>query len=81
MINIDLLTRPWSGHYPRVEGFEPLISAKIERVSFSRKTGWRASILVDGHRMATSHHGTKYSAEKQAGDMMDAYTKVHYISK
>ena len=81
MLNIDLLPRPWSGHYPKVKGYSPLIRAKIERVSKSRKIGWRASIFVDDNPMATSHHGTKYSAEKEAGEMMDVYTKVHYISK
>lgn len=81
MRNIDLLPRPWGCHNPRVEGFEPLIQAEIEKVSFSRKTGWRASILVDEHRMATSHHGTRYSAEMHAGEMMKAYTKAHYISE
>jgi len=81
MLNIDLLPRPWSGHHPKVKGYSPLIRAKIERVSKSRKIGWRASIFVDEYRMTFSHHGRKYDAERHAAEMMEAYTEAHYISK
>jgi hypothetical protein len=81
MINIDLLCRPWSGHYPRVKDFSPLIKADIEKISTSRKTGWRCQVWVDDSPMFTSHHPTKSWAEHEAGRMLRAYTDAHYISK
>ena len=81
MLNIDLLPRPWSGHHPRQEGFSPLIKAEVQKVSSSRKTGWRCQVLVNDSPMFTSHHPTKSWAEHDAAKMLEAYTEVHYISK
>jgi hypothetical protein len=79
-LNIDLLPRPWSGHEPKVNGFEPLIKADIQKVSFSRKTGWRSVVIVGGCPMVTSHHPSKASAENLAAEMLKTYTSIHYKS-
>jgi hypothetical protein len=81
MIKIGLLTRPWSGHYPKNGNYSPLIKADIQKVSTSRKIGWRSSVFVDDFNMVTSHHPTKSSAESFAEDMLEVYTRTHYISK
>lgn len=80
-MNTALLPRPWSCHRPRVAGYEPQISGKVERVSRSKKYGWRATPMVDGHPMAASHHPTREEAESRLASMMEAYTSVHYESK
>jgi len=81
MIDTGLLTRPWSGHVPKVEGYEPSISAKIARVSRRRKNSWQCQVLVAGAAMFTSHHDTKRAAEAKAEGMLNVYTDVHYLSK
>ena len=81
MINSALLTRPWSGHVPKVEGYEPSISAKITRVSRRRKDSWQCKVLVAGAAMFTSHHDTKQAAESKAEHLLNVYTDVHYLSK
>lgn len=81
MLNTGLLPRPWSCHKPKIEGYEPMISGKIERVSRSRRHGWRATVCVADFPMATSHHGTKAEAESKCERILDAYTAVHYVSK
>jgi len=78
MLNVDLLPRPWSCHRPKVAGYEPLIHANIERVSRSKRTGWRATVSVDDSPMTTSHHGTKAEAERHCERMLAAYTEAHY---
>jgi hypothetical protein len=80
-INTGLLTRPWSCHVPKAKGYEPAISGKVERVSLSKKYGWRSEALVGGVPMAISHHGTKAQAESACERMMEAYTEVHYRSR
>jgi len=79
--NIRLLPRPWSGHYPKVLGVQPMITAKIERINRRRKNSWRCTIFVDSNPMSFSHHDTKSLAESKAAGMLDAYTEVHYYSK
>jgi hypothetical protein len=81
VLKSDLFPRPWSGHYPRVPGYEPLISCRITRVSRSKRHGWRAVVTVDKCPMATSHHPTKTAAETHAAGMMEAYTESHYVSR
>jgi hypothetical protein len=81
MLNIDLSPRPWSGHHPKHGNYSPLIKADIERVSFSRKTGWRCKILIDDAPICISHHHTKSWAEHEGARMLKIYTEVHYISK
>jgi hypothetical protein len=79
MLNIDLLPRPWSSDRPRVEGYQPLITAKITRISRARRNAWRSETLVDDCPMATSHHDTKGAAESHAEGMLKAYAEAHYI--
>ena len=81
MNRIGLLARPWSGHYPKNGNFSPLIKADIQKVSKSKKIGWRSIIFVDDYNMVTSHHPNKSSAENFAEGMLDVYTRTHYISK
>lgn len=81
MSRIGLLARPWSGHHPKDSNYSPLIKADIQRVSKSKKIGWRSIIFVDDYNMVTSHHPTKSSAENFAEGMLDVYTRMHYISK
>jgi hypothetical protein len=81
MNRIGLLPRPWSGHHPKNGTYSPLIKADIQKVSTSRKIGWRSIIFVDDCNMVTSHHPTKSSAENFAEGMLDVYTRTHYISK
>jgi hypothetical protein len=81
MNRIGLLCRPWSCHHPKNGTYSPLIKADIQKVSTSRKIGWRSIILVDDFNMVTSHHPTKSSAENFAEGMLDVYTRTHYISK
>lgn len=78
-LNTALLTRPFSYDRPRVEGFEPLISGKVTRISRSRRNAWRAEALVDGSAMTTSHHNTKTEAESFLAGMVKAYAETHYI--
>lgn len=79
MLNTDLLPRPFSCDRPRIEGFEPLITAKIMRVNRRRRNAWRAETLVNDHPMSTSHHDTKADAETHCAGMIKAYAEVHYI--
>jgi hypothetical protein len=81
MLNTRLLTRPWSCHEPKVKGYEPLISGKVERVSRSKRNAWRSVVRVDECPMATSHHDTKAAAESKCADMIEAYSEVHYRSR
>lgn len=78
MINTGLLTRPFSGHYPKIRGYWPIIASEIKKVSSSRKTGWRCRILIDDAPVFMGHYSTKRLAEIQAGKMVEAYTEVHY---
>ena len=79
-MNTGLLPRPWSCHKPKVEGYEPLIHSKIERVSRSRRNGWLVTVCVDDSPMYYSHHDTKAAAESKCESMLDAYTTVHYVN-
>lgn len=63
MLNLALVCRPWSSDYPKVEGYEPLIRAKVYRVSRSKRNCWRSEILVDDCPMTSSHHDTRLAAE------------------
>lgn len=81
MLDIALLPRPWSCHQPKVEGYEPQIKGTIERVSQSKRNGWRCSISVDNCTMFTSYHDTKAMAESKCKRMLEAYTESHYYSK
>ena len=81
MLNFDLLPRPWSSDRPRIEGYEPLISGKVTRVSRSKRNAWRAEALVDDSAMATGHFNTKAEAEPWLERMIKAYAEVHYIQK
>lgn len=78
MLNAALLTRPWSSHRPKIEGYEPQIAGKVQKVSTFRRRSWRASVLVDGCEIYTSHHDTKSAAERKCAAMLDSYTSVHY---
>ena len=78
-LNIDLLPRPFSYERPKVEGYEPLISGKVMRVSRSRRNAWRAEALVDDCAMCISHHDTKADAEAHLAEMIKAYAEAHYI--
>ena len=80
-MNTGLLCRPWSCHRPRVRGFRPIISGLVERVSYSRRTGWRWTVKVDDTAMAHGYHGTKRAAESKLEGMLNAYTESHYESK
>ena len=80
-LNTSLFPRPWSCHKGRVDGYYPFINGKIERVSKSKRNGWKATVFVDDCPMAISHHDTKAKAESHCAAMLDAYTKVHYVSK
>jgi len=80
MLNTSLLARPWSSDRPRVEGYRPIISSQITRISRTRRrNSWRAETLVDDCAMTTSHHDTKAAAESSCAGMMKAYAEVHYI--
>jgi hypothetical protein len=79
-LNTGLLPRPWSCHRPKVDGYAPLISGDVERVSRRKHAGWRVSVFVDEARMYVSHHDTKERAERQCEEMLDIYTKVHYVN-
>lgn len=79
MLNIHLLPRPWSSDRPLVPGVEPVIRARIERVSRSTRIGWRCEILMDGIAMFTSHHPTKLAAESRAEKALDAHAQAHYF--
>ncbi len=81
MLNVDLLPRPWSCHEPKAEGYAPLISGRVERVSRSKRNGWRSQVFVSDNPMATSHHDTKAAAESSLAGMLEAYTEVHYRSR
>lgn len=81
MLNMDLLCRPWSCHKPRVEGYEPCIHGKVERVARRKRNSWRATAFVDSCPMAFSHHDTKWEAENRCAAWLRAYTDVHYVSK
>lgn len=78
MLNMQLLTRPFSYDRPRVEGYRPLISNRITRISRSRRNAWRAEVLVGECAMATSHHDTKGDAETWSAGMIRAYAEAHY---
>jgi hypothetical protein len=79
MLNVQLLPRPFSYDRPRVEGYAPMIRARITRVSRSRRNAWCSEILVDACPMAISHHHTKSEAETHAEGMLKAYAEVHYV--
>ncbi len=79
MIRTDLLARPFSSDRPRVKGYEPIIKAKVTRISRSRRNAWRAETLVDNVTMSTSHHDTKAQAEDHCAGMIRAYAEAHYI--
>ena len=81
MLNFNLLPRPWSSDRPRVEGYRPLISGKVTRVSRSKRNAWRAEATVDGTAMTLSHHNTKAEAESHLAGMIKTYAEVHYIQK
>lgn len=81
MLNIGLLPRPWSCHEERVKGYSPLIHGKVERVSRSKRNGWRATVYVDDCPMSTSHSDTKAAAESKCEGMLAATTEAHYRSK
>ena len=81
MLNFDLLPRPWSSDRPRVEGYRPLISGRVTRISRSKRNAWRAEATVDGTAMTLSHHNTKVEAESHLAGMIKAYAEVHYIQK
>lgn len=78
MINTQLLTRPFSCHEPKDPDFQPQIRGEVNRVSRSRRNGWRVQVFVDGLPMSTGHFATKYAAENHCAKMLDIYTKVHY---
>lgn len=78
-MNTALLCRPHSYDRPRVDGFEPLIRAKIERVGRGKRNAWRAVIWVADCPMATGHRDTKYAVESWAAGMLKAYAEVHYL--
>lgn len=79
MLNTNLLPRPFSSDRPRVEGYQPLISGRVTRVSRARRNAWRAEALVDGTAMTTSHHNTKAEAESHLEGMIKAYAEAHYF--
>lgn len=79
MLNFDLLPRPHSYDRPRVEGYTPLISGRVTRVSRARRNAWRAEALVDDCAMTTSHHNTKAEAESHLERMIRAYAEAHYF--
>ena len=79
MLTQELFPRPFSSDRPRVEGYEPLISGKVTRVSRSRHNAWRAETLVDDCPMSTSHHDTKAAAEIHCAKTIKAYAEVHYV--
>jgi hypothetical protein len=79
MLNTKLLARPFSSDRPRIEGFEPIITCKITRISRSSRNSWRAETLVDDCPMCMSHHDTKAAAESRCEDMIKAYAEAHYI--
>lgn len=77
--NTKLWPRPFSSDRPRVEGYEPLISGKVTRISRRRRNSWRAETLVDDRAMTMSHHDTKAEAETYLEGMIKAYAEVHYV--
>lgn len=79
MLNTRLLARPFSYDRPRVEGYRPIITGRVTRISRSRRNSWRSEVLVDGCGMSTSHHDTKTDAETQLEGMIKAYAEAHYI--
>ncbi len=79
MLNTDLLPRPFSYDRPRVEGYRPLISGKVMRISRSRRNCWRSVVRVDDCSMAMSHHDTKAEAETHLEGMIKAYAEAHYV--
>ena len=79
-INVGLLPRPWSGHYPKVEGFEPTIHCNIARINWRRKNRWRLRVMVGDDPMYISHHDTKGQAESAAEKMLESCTRIHYYS-
>lgn len=80
MFNTALLPRPWSSDKPRVAGYEPIIRGNAERISRAKRNAWRATVTVDGCRMATSHHDTRAAAESHLVGMLAAYADVHYAA-
>lgn len=80
-LNTALLTRPWSCHAPRVEGYEPTIDGTVRRMSLSKRNAWRVEVVVDGNPVFTSHHDTKAQAESKCAAMLEAHTNAHYKSK
>lgn len=79
MLKQELFPRPFSSDRPRVEGYSPLISGRVTRISRSRRNSWRAETLVDGSAMSSSHHDNKADAETECARMITAYAEVHYI--
>jgi len=78
-VNTALWPRPFSYDRPRVEGYRPLISGKITRISRSKRNAWRAEALVDDCAMTTSHHDTKALAETHLEGTIKTYAEVHYF--
>lgn len=81
MLKVDLLPRPWSGHYPRVEGYSPMIRGVVERVSRRKKNAWRGEVLVDGQAVVIFHRDTKAATESRLVGFLEAETKVHYVTR
>jgi hypothetical protein len=54
MLNSALFVRPWSGHVPKVAGYEPTIRCKIERVGKGKRNAWRSTIYVADRPMSFS---------------------------
>jgi hypothetical protein len=75
---MELLPRPHSYDVAKVEGLEPLISVKIQRVNQRRKNSWRVEVLVDSVAMFTGHRDTKSIAESLGASMLKTYAEVHY---
>lgn len=79
MLNIKLLPRPFSSDRPRVEGYEPIVRGKIERINRRKRNSWRAEVSVDDCAMTLSHHDTKVEAESFCERMIKTYAEIHYF--
>lgn len=78
-LTTQLLPRPFSSDRPKVEGYSPLITAKITRINRRRHNSWRAEVLVNDCAMTLSHHDTRAEAETFNAGMVKAYAEVHYV--
>jgi hypothetical protein len=79
MLKTELLPRPFSSDRPKVAGYEPMISGKVERVGRRKRNSWRATVFVEGAPKAIAHRDTKAAAESYLAGMIRAYASVHYI--